>query len=219
MGWEHRSFFKSCGDCCDTKEKLFELLNLSKSEYFEKRTDSYLQLDAPSVGFKFRGSLLNDVGKLEYKVRKNGSSPHPENWDKFYIGQASISEDNKNLLKSMVTSCSLPISISMENFSLQKDIIHCAKHRVNINIASSSIHTELLENCPSFKSLIFEFAYFSLKRNSGEDLGEYFSINAEGNRPEILSSFINSVLQYIDIPQYKTMGYPEFIMLVSNADF
>lgn len=215
MGWEYRVFFK--GNHEETREKISNILQLKDSNYLEQRTDSYLQLNVPEFGFKFRGTMKGQVGKLEYKIRKKGEAFGPEYWDKHHIGSVSTSPDKIGLLKKAVQS--IAPSISMDDFALENDIICCEKNRINSIINSSSVNTELIENFIPFNSVCFEFAYFSLRRQSGENLGEYFSINAENAQPEVLSSFIDSIVKFIDLPNHRIMGYPEFIMDVCNGKF
>ena len=228
MGWELRFFFvDSPDDFNATRVKMFDVLNLPQEllpSQLEKRTDSYLQLNSPELGFKFRGALKNDTGSLEYKLRTKGESPNAENWVKRQSGCVSLA-DREKLIEVVSSTDSIPFSLDekLQDFDVQRDVIHCDKERFNRIISSSNIQHVVLDSAgvtvPSFNGIGFEYAKFNLRRNSGEKLGQYCSFNFEGSTQEKLGQLGAAVTSYLGYQgTVYCMGYPEFIMKVSNGE-
>ena len=214
MGWELR-YFISGESGSHALEILATVLGISKLSLNdgEQRTDVYLQLNKPDVGFKFRGALKNDKGKLEYKIRTDKDGLGAENWKKGHIGKTKLTVPQLNNAVKSVPDAHM--NALPDEFDVTKHSIHCIKSRRNILLSSCNYDASQIGEMPSgSSSVVIELAKLTLHRHSGEKLGNHYSICLEGGSAPVLQAIGKKLSPFFrigaDMP--LCMGYPEFII-------
>jgi len=173
------------------------LKNQSWSE--ENRIDHYINLHSPEYGLKLRGKK-----QLEIKIRKEVIG-HVEQWIKVVLSKKidksySKSSIVKALKSSQVSAPAIPL---VDHFNGESDVYTLKKVRYQC--------MAMIPGSDNDRSIRIEQVDFEVFIGENS-LGNYRSINVEGNTAERLEGFFNVL-----IPDWNQMngmiigGYPEFI--------